>query len=229
MNPSGNAIPFEPHEPQGDLLAAVEAFRECMSKRRSVRTFSREPVDLALIESIVATAGTAPSGANKQPWRFVLVGDPDTKRRIREAAEIEERAFYEERASNDWLEDLLQLQTGPEKVFLEDAPWLIVVFKLMKDDCEKSQSDRVYYVNESVGIAVGLLLAAAQHAGLATLTHTPSPMGFLSELLGRPEYERPYVLIPIGWPADDCTVPDISRKPLDEILHMHIPKNERPT
>ncbi|MCP4838397.1 MAG: nitroreductase family protein [Planctomycetes bacterium] len=226
MNPSGNAIPFEPHEPQGDPLAAAEAFRECMSKRRSVRMFSREPVDLTLIESIVATAGTAPSGANKQPWRFVLVGDPDTKRRIREAAEIEERAFYEERASNDWLKDLLQLQTGPEKAFLEDAPWLIVVFKLMKDDCEESQSDRVYYVNESVGIAVGLLLAAAQHAGLATLTHTPSPMGFLSELLGRPEYERPYVLIPIGWAAEDCEVPNIHRKRLDEILTVYQSKGQ---
>ena len=199
-----------------------------MSLRRSVRHFSAKPVDRSLIESIIAAAGTAPSGANKQPWRFVVVGDAETKRRIREAAEAQERAFYERRAPNEWLEDLSPLQTGPEKIFLEDAPWLIAVFKLMRDDRAGSSSDGVYYVNESVGIATGLLLAAAQHAGLATLTHTPSPMGFLREVLGRPEYERPYVLIPIGWPADDCTVPDISRKPLDEILHMHIPKNEHP-
>jgi len=221
-------IPFEPWKPDGDALKAAEAFRRTVARRRSIRHFSSKPVDRRIIESIIAAAGTAPSGANKQPWRFVVIGDADTKRRVREAAENEERAFYEHRASSDWLDDLAPLQTGPEKPFLEDAPWLIVVFKLMRDDRPDAVNDRVYYVNESVGIATGLLLAAAQHAGLATLTHTPSPMGFLRRLLQRPKYERPYLLIPIGWPAEGCTVPDITRKPLGEILHMHTPTNERP-
>jgi len=189
-----------------------------MATRRSVRHFSDSPVPQSIIEAIVAAAGSAPSGANKQPWRFVVVSDPTVKRKIREAAEAEERAFYERRAPSDWLEDLAPLQTGPEKPFLEEAPWLIIVFKLMRDDQEGTRSGKVYYVNESVGIATGMLIAAAHHAGLATLTHTPSPMGFLHELLGRPDYERPFMLIPVGWPASTCEVPDISRKPLDEIM-----------
>jgi iodotyrosine deiodinase len=221
MSNSPPFIPFEPIQPDGDPLEAVEAFRHVLAQRRSIRHFSTKPVDRAIIDSIIGAAGTAPSGANKQPWRFVVIGDPVTKRRIREAAENEERAFYEHRASSDWLEDLAPLQTGPEKPFLEDAPWLIVVFKLMRDDRADAVSERVYYVNESVGIATGMLLAAAQHAGLVTLTHTPSPMGFLREVLGRPDYERPYLLIPIGWPADSCMVPDIERKPLEEIMVLH--------
>lgn len=218
-------ISYQPMKPAGDALAAARAFEAQMSARRSVRSFSTAPVDSELIESIVAAAGSSPSGANKQPWRFVVVGDAATKKRIRIAAEAEERAFYEHKAPNDWLEDLAPLQTGPEKQFLEDAPWLIIVFKLMKDDNERSSSDRVYYVNESVGMAVGILLAAAQQCGLSTLTHTPSPMGFLREVLGRPDYERPYVVIPIGWAAEDCMVPDIERKPLNEILHVHEPQD----
>lgn len=214
-------ITFQAPDPPSDPLAAAQAFRDGMAQRRSIRHFSSDPVPLALIEAIVSTAGSSPSGANKQPWRFVVVGDPDLKRHIREAAEEEERAFYEERASDEWLEDLAPLETGPDKPFLEEAPWLIVIFKLMRDDQMNARSDRVYYVNESVGIATGMLLAAAHQAGLATLTHTPSPMAFLKTVLGRPEYERPYMIIPIGWPAKNCQVPDIKRKKLQDIMVLH--------
>lgn len=176
--------------------------------------FSDRPVSQETIEWVVRAAGTAPSGANKQPWRFVAVGDPMLKKQIREGAEEEEREFYGRRAGEEWLADLVPFGTDENKDFLEVAPWLIVVFKLMKTD----EGGQVYYANESVGIAVGLLLAAAHHAGLATLTHTPSPMKFLAEILGRPEHERPYLLIPVGYPSADCVVPDIARKPLEEIL-----------
>ncbi|MDP7070829.1 MAG: nitroreductase family protein [Phycisphaerales bacterium] len=223
MTATPEFIPHQPHMPPGGSLETAEAYRRVMAARRSVRQFSTRPVDFRLIESIIAAAGASPSGANKQPWRFVVVGDADTKRKIRLAAEEEERAFYERRAPNAWLEDLQPLRTGPEKPFLEDAPWLIAVFKLMKDDRADSPNDGVYFVNESVGMATGMLLAAAQHAGLATLTHTPSPMKFLTDLLGRPDYERPYVLIPVGWAADDCEVPNIERKPLDEIMTVYQP------
>ena len=189
-----------------------------MIQRRSVRTFSSDPVGQDLIEGIIEAAGSAPSGANKQPWRFVAINDPDLKRRIRQAAEAEERAFYAQRASQEWLDDLAPLGTDADKAFLEEAPWLIAVFKLVKDDRVESISDHVYYVNESVGIAVGLLLAAAQHAGLATLTHTPSPMKFLTQVLDRPKHERPFVLIPVGWPRPGTEVPDVPRKSLDDIL-----------
>jgi len=189
-----------------------------MSLRRSVRMFSDRPVSREVIESLIAAAGTAPSGANKQPWRFVAVQDAAIKREIRVAAEAEEREFYGRRANAEWLADLARFGTDDHKPFLEAAPWLIVVFKLVKDDDPKNPSDQVYYLNESVGIAVGLLLAAAHHAGLATLTHTPSPMKFLAEILRRPNYERPYLLIPVGHPADDCVVPDITRKSLGEIM-----------
>ena len=213
-------IPHEHWKPE-DPLAALEAFHETMSRRRSIRTFSNEPVDRALIESIIATAGTAPSGANKQPWRFVAIDDPDLKKEIREGAEEEERLFYQSRAGADWLKDLQLIGTDEHKPFLEEAPWLIVVFKMMKDDREGVPSDQVYYVNESVGIAVGMLLAAAQQAGLATLTHTPSPMKFLARILDRPEYERPYMLIPMGWPDPDTTVPNIERKSLEDIFVLN--------
>jgi nitroreductase len=184
----------------------------------SIRKFSDRPVERDVIESIIRAAGTAPSGANKQPWRFVAVSDPALKREIRLAAEVEEREFYERRASETWLRDLFPLGTDDQKPFLEIAPWLLVVFKLMRDDSAATESDQVYYVNESVGIATGLLLAAAHHAGLATLTHTPSPMKFLGRILGRPDYERPYLLIPVGYPVEGCTVPMIERKPLEEIM-----------
>jgi len=185
-----------------------------MTQRRTVRSFSTKPVPIEIIEWAVRAAGTAPSGANKQPWRFVVVGNPEVKQKIRAAAEIEEHEFYTRRATPEWLADLAPLGTDTNKPFLEEAPWLIVVFKMMKTDDDQG----VYYVNESVGIAVGLLLAALHHAGLATLTHTPSPMRFLSKVLDRPEHERPFLLIPVGYPAQGCTVPDITRKPLDEIM-----------
>jgi nitroreductase len=188
-----------------------------MRTRRSVRHFSNRPVDRAVIEACVAAAATAPSGANKQPWRFVAVADPALKRRIREAAEAEERAFYAQRAPAEWLADLAPLETTPDKPFLEVAPWLIVVFRLAQGD----DGGAVYYAQESVGIACGLLLAALHHAGLATLTHTPSPMAFLGPVLGRPAHERPFLLIPVGYAAADCRVPDIARKPLEEILAVH--------
>jgi iodotyrosine deiodinase len=195
---------------------AAHAFYDVMRLRRTVREYSDRPVSRETIEWIIRAAGSAPSGANKQPWRFVCVQDADTKRRIRDAAEEEERAFYETRANDEWLEDLEPLGTDTDKSFLEVAPWLIVVFKLIRED----DGRQVYYPTESVGLAAGLLLAAAHHAGLVTLTHTPSPMAFLSKVLDRPDNERPFLLIPVGYPADGCLVPRaaITRKPLDEIM-----------
>ena len=195
--------------------AEARAFHDVMRRRRTVRAFGDAPVSRETIEWLVRTAGTAPSGANKQPWRFVCVGDPALKRRIRAAAEAEEREFYAHRANAEWLRDLEPLGTDEHKEFLEAAPWLVVVFKLVRGD----DGSQVYYVNESVGLAVGAFLCAAQMAGLATLTHTPSPMGFLSELLERPANERPYLLIPVGYPAEECLVPAAAlvKKPLAEI------------
>jgi iodotyrosine deiodinase len=211
-------VPYEPYVPDASPEAASRRLYEILSRRRSVRAFSDRPVSRETIETLIRTAGTAPSGANKQPWRFVAVQDPAIKREIREAAEAEERDFYRRRASPAWLRDLRAVGTDEHKPFLETAPWLIVVFKLMKDDDPAGTSDQVYYVNESVGIAAGLLIAAIHLAGLATLTHTPSPMKFLSRILKRPDYERPFLLLPVGYPADDCVVPDLKRKPLDEIM-----------
>lgn len=219
--PMSNLPRHKPHvhyQPANDPLTESRRFYEIMKHRRSVRLFSDRPVPREVIETVIAAAGTAPSGANKQPWRFVAVQDPAIKREIREGAEVEEREFYSRRASETWLRDLRAIGTDEHKPFLEVAPWLIVVFKLMKDDLLQNDSDQVYYVNESVGIACGLLLAAAHHAGLATLTHTPSPMKFLAGILNRPEYERPYLLIPVGYPAEGCVVPDIQRKPLEQIM-----------
>jgi len=207
-------VDFEPYDPGMPSEAAARAFHDVMARRRSVRYFSDRPVSRETIEWVVRAASTAPSGANKQPWRFVAVSEPGTKRRIREAAEAEEREFYERRANEEWLRDLAPLQTGPEKPFLEVAPWLIVVFKLVKTD----EGRQVYYLNESVGLAVGFLLAAIHHAGLVTLTHTPSPMGFLADVLQRPSHERPFLLLPVGYPAEGAKVPDIGRKALEEVL-----------
>jgi iodotyrosine deiodinase len=204
---------FDPGVPPEE---AARAFHATMAKRRTIREFSDRPVSLETIEWVVSSAATAPSGANKQPWRFVCVQDPETKRRIREAAEEEERAFYAERANDQWLADLAPLGTDQDKPFLEIAPWLIVVFRLIRAD----DGGQVYYPTESVGLAAGFLLAAAHHAGLATLTHTPSPMAFLTRVLDRPDNERPFLLVPVGYPAEDCQVPRaaLSRKPLDEIM-----------
>jgi iodotyrosine deiodinase len=194
-------------------------FLELMSARRSVRHFSTEPVERALVENAIRTAGTAPSGANQQPWTFVVVSDPETKQKLREAAEKEERLLYEERASDEWLAALEPIGTDAVKPHITDAPYVIVVFEQawgLKPDGTKRKH---YYVRESVGIATGLLLASLHAAGLATLTHSPSPMGFLRDILGRPENERPFVLIPVGYPAPGAEIPEFAlyEKPLDEI------------
>lgn len=188
---------------------------EKIRARRSVRHFSEEPVPLDVVRRCIATAAQAPSGANKQPWSFVLVTDPALKKKIREGAEAEEKSFYAGRAPDGWLNDLEPLGTGPDKPFLEHAPALIAIFAQRYGD---TKADRHYYVTESIGIATGFLIAALQWAGLATLTHTPSPMGFLGEILGRPENERAYLLLPVGYPVADCEVPAIQRKDLSAVL-----------
>lgn len=210
-------LPHRPHRqytPPAPPEQAARDFFRIMDQRRTVRAFSDKPVSRETIEWCVRAAGTAPSGAHKQPWRFVCVQNPALKREIRLAAEAEEREFYQRRASRQWLEDLAPLGTDEHKSFLEICPWLIVVFQLTKTD----SGGLVYYREESVGLATGLLLAALHHAGLATLTHTPSPMKFLAHILNRPDHERPFLLIPVGYPAPDCLVPDMGRKPLDEIM-----------
>ena len=212
------AVPLPARAIPADPTAAARAFAETMATRRSVRDFSQRPVARETIEWCVAAAASAPSGANKQPWTFVAVSDPAVKREIRSGAEAEEQKFYEERANDEWLADLGLLGTTPSKPFIEEAPWIVVLFKKMRDDRAERISDQVYYVNESVGIAAGLFIAAVHQAGLATLTHTPSPMQFLTTILRRPEYERPYLLLPVGYPVDGCTVPDIHRRPLGEVL-----------
>jgi nitroreductase len=214
VNIPAGFVAHEPFDPGMPAEEGARRFYEVMRRRRTVRAFSDRPVSRGTIEWICRAGGTAPSGANKQPWRFVAVDDPALKREIRLGAEAEEREFYERRANEEWLADLRALGTDEHKEFLEAAPWLIVVFKLARSD----EGGQVYYVNESVGIATGLLLAAAHHAGLATLTHTPSPMNFLAKILGRPEHERPFLLIPVGYAAEGCVIPDIARRPLEEIL-----------
>jgi nitroreductase len=201
-----------------DMVARGRAFLRRMASRRSVREFSSEPVPRACIELAIATANTAPSGANRQPWHFVAVADPDTKRRIREAAEAEEREFYEGgRATPEWLAALAHLGTGWSKPHLEAAPWLVVVFKEVHGVAPDGDKVTNYYVSESVGIACGLLIAALHGMGLATLTHTPQPMRFLGEILGRPANERPYILFPVGYPAPGCLVPTLEKKAPEEV------------
>ena len=201
--------------------ARLTAFRQRMLARRTVRQYSSEPVADTLIDEAIAVAGSAPSGANLQPWQFVVVRDPEVKRQIRLAAEEEERAFYEQRAPAEWLEALAPLGTDWRKEFLESAPCLIVVFRvdygIRHDENGEERHIKHYYAGESVGIACGFLLAALHVAGLATLTHTPSPMGFLASILGRPKNEKPFLLIPVGFPESDAVVPSISKKPLEEI------------
>ena len=194
-------------------------FLSQMRSRRSVRDFSPEAVPRDLIETALAAAHSAPSGANRQPWHFVAVSDPTVKRRIREAAETEEREFYEgNRAPQPWLDALAPLGTGWRKPFLEIAPWLVAVFKEVYGVGPDGAHVTNYYVNESVGIACGFFITALHRMGLATLTHTPQPMRFLNEILERPANERPYILFPVGYPAEGCTVPDITKKPLDQVV-----------
>ncbi|HYI12733.1 MAG TPA: nitroreductase family protein [Thermoanaerobaculia bacterium] len=204
--------------PEGEMIAAGRAFRDTLRLRRTVREFSADPVPEEVIELAIEAAASAPSGANLQPWRFVVVCDPEVKREIRIAAEKEERENYNGRMPEEWLRALAPLQTDWHKEFLEIAPVLIVVFKEDYGIDAVGRHVTHYYVNESVGIACGFLLAALNAAGLATLTHTPSPMGFLREILGRPKNEKPYLLVPVGYPAEGCRVPDISKKGLDEVL-----------
>jgi nitroreductase len=201
-----------------ELLERARAFYARMDTRRSVRMFSDEPVPLAAVEDAIRTASTAPSGAHRQPWTFVVIGAPDLKRRIRQAAEEEERVNYEGgRLPPDWREALEPLGTSWEKPYLEIAPWIVVLFEQRYGLDDGGHRLKNFYVKESVGIAAGLFIAAIHEMGLVTLTHTPSPMAFLSRVLGRPENERPFALFPIGHPAPDCVVPDLKRKGLEEI------------
>ena len=201
-----------------DALERSRAFLCSLEARRSVRLFSPEPVPIELVENAIRAAGTAPSGAHQQPWTFVLVSDPEVKRELRAAAEAEERRFYEQRATPEWLDAIAPIGTDWVKTHITDAPYVVVVFEQAWRPGEDGRKLKHYYVRESVGIAVGFLLAALQEAGLCALTHTPSPMGFLTKILGRPDNERPFILIPVGYPAEDAEVPDLERKPLDEIL-----------
>lgn len=199
------------------MVARATDFYAEMRRRRTVRDFAPDPVPKKVIEACLQVAGTAPNGANQQPWHFVVVSDPDIKRQIREAAEAEEREFYERRAPDDWLEALAPLGTDAHKPFLETAPYLIAIFAESHGVNEAGERVKHYYVQESVGIATGMLITALHHAGLASLTHTPSPMKFLNEILERPKRERPFLLLVVGYPAPDAQVPNIQKKPLDEI------------
>jgi len=200
-----------------EMIKRANDFFRHMKNRRTVRDFSDKPVPREVIESCLLTAGTAPNGANMQPWHFAVVSNSAIKKTIREAAEKEEEAFYEHRAPDDWLEALAPLGTDRHKPFLETAPYLIVIFAQSHGLKEDGQKVKHYYVQESVGIATGMLITAVHHAGLVSLTHTPSPMGFLNQILGRPSYERPYLILVVGYPAEDAKVPDIHKKSLEEI------------
>ncbi|HAJ38218.1 MAG TPA: nitroreductase family protein [Chloroflexi bacterium] len=204
--------------PVDEMQRRAEAFYNEMRRRRSVRDFSARPVPRAIIENCLRTAGTAPNGANMQPWHFVVVSDPLTKRRIREAAEAEERAFYGGRAPQAWRAALAPLGTDANKPFLETAPYLIAIFAQPYGLTASGEKIKHYYVTESVGIATGFLIAALHHAGLATLTHTPSPMAFLNAILERPDHERPFLLLVVGYPAEDARVPAITKKGLTDIV-----------
>lgn len=212
-------VPLD-HRPADDatMRARSRELAEVMARRRSVREFSPEPVPREVVEDCVRVAATAPSGANLQPWTWVLVGDAGVRARIRDAAEAEERAFYDHRAPAEWRDALAHLGTDASKPHLTDAPWLLVLFRHRYEVTDDGQRQRNYYSKESVGIAAGFLLMALHQVGLVALTHTPSPMGFLREVLGRPEHEEPELLVPVGRPAPGCRVPDIARRPFDEVL-----------
>ena len=210
-------IPYQiPHIGQAEMAERAKQYFATLDTRRTVRDFSDRAVPKEVIENLIRTASTAPSGAHKQPWTFCAVSDPAIKSEIRKAAEKEEYESYNGRMSEEWLRDLAPLGTDWNKPFLEIAPWLIVVFKKAYDLVD-GERRKCYYVNESVGLAAGFLLTAIHNAGLVSLTHTPSPMNFLQKILDRPENERPFLLIPVGYPAEDATVPDLQRKPLEEV------------
>jgi nitroreductase len=204
-------------KPEGEMIAAGRNFYLEMKKRRSVREFSDRPVPEELIKNAISAAGTSPSGANQQPWHFVVVSDLEVKREIRQAAEREERAFYQDRAPEEWLDALQPLGTDAHKPFLEIAPYLIVIFLKKTTLDENRIAHKNYYPTESVGIATGILITALHLSGLATLTHTPSPMKFLNKILGRPDSERPFLILVTGYPSEEAEVPVISKYRLDEI------------
>lgn len=215
--PEFKAYAVDPTLTDKERLRRAQSFAEVMSSRRSVRDFAPTPVPRAIIEQCLHAAGSAPSGANQQPWRFVAVANAQLKHTIREAAEAEEREFYAHRATPEWLHALAVLGTDENKPFLDVAPWLIGVFYERTGVDAGGKKSKRYYPHESVGIATGMLIAALHHAGLATLTHTPSPMGFLNSLMHRPRNEMAFLLLVVGHPANDCRVPDIQRSSLDEI------------
>ena len=212
-------IPLSTYEelPPEEMRREAEAFLAKMRRRRTVREFSDRPVPKDVIESCILAAGAAPNGANRQPWRFVMVGDPELKSRIREAAEEEERQFYEEKAPKEWLDALEHLGTDENKPFLEDAPWLIVIFAESYEVLSDGTKAKNYYVTESVGIATGMLITALHYAGLVTLTHTPSPMKFLNHLPDRPDNERAFLVLVCGYPEEGATVPEITKKSIEDI------------
>ena len=205
----------------GEMKIRINNFYEWMEKRRTVRDFSDKPVPKEVMEKIILSASTAPSGAHKQPWTFCLVSDSAIKKLIREEAEKEEFESYNGRMPEEWIKDLRPLQTDWKKEFLEIAPWLIIIFKRSYELEEGGHKHQNYYVTESCGIACGFLLTAIHHAGLVALTHTPSPMNFLSKILNRPENEKPFLLIPVGYPAEECWVPDLARKPLNDMSEWY--------
>jgi len=204
-----------------ESIKASTEFYELMDKRRSVRFFSDKTVPEEVINNIIKTANTAPSGAHKQPWTFCVISSKELKHELREKAEIEERINYESRMSKTWKDDLAHLGTDDVKEFIDIAPWIIIVMRKPFDFDENGKKINNYYVNESVGIASGILIAAIHNAGLVTLTHTPSPMGFISKILDRPDNEKPYLLLPVGYPSKDCKVPNLKRKSLNDIAFYY--------
>ena len=221
---TGAPIPAPVYDvPTDEARARTAEFLELMGQRRSIRHFSEQPVDFELVRRAIATAATAPSGANSQPWRFIVVSSPETKRRLREAAEPNEDSFYHGRASTDWLDALRPIGTNWIKPFLEAAPYLIVVLEVLREPPRQ----RSFYAKESCGIAVGLLLASLRMAGLGTLTYTSSPFRWVNQVLGRPSNEHPFAIVAVGHPAEGALVPDLARKPLDEVLLVDPPRDDR--
>lgn len=219
MTEKHNFVPYTDYKeyPLKEMRERALRFYEKMKRRRTIRDFSDRPVPREIIEDCIRAAGTAPNGANRQPWHFVVVEDENVKNKIREAAEEEEKEFYENRASDEWLEALAPLGTDEKKPFLEEAPYLIAIFAEKYGLTESGDKILNYYVKESVGIATGMLITGIHHSGLASLTHTPSPMGFLNDILDRPSNETPFLLLVVGYPKENVKVPDISKKPLSEI------------